>query len=138
MMNEVREASAVDNVECSIAITRRGFAIVGEGVVRTIEKGKTKRRGKYKKVDELMLRATTVLVAHGFRPLQLMKLFGLAGRSAYSLEKKARAENERIKETSERKRREQEAISAASLREQWERPRPTHGSSFRNVRKFHS
>jgi hypothetical protein len=97
-----------------------GFAVVGQGTVEKVVKGKGKRRGRYKKIDDLMVRAATVLVAHGFTPLQLMRLFQLARRTSYRLEKTAREEIEKIMEASERKRREQQKISAASLREEWE------------------
>ncbi len=130
--------------QCSIVVSGNGYALVGKGVLKKVEPGKSSRRGKYKKIDDLMVRAATVLIAHGFRPLQLMKLFQLARRTAYRLEKTAREEIEKIKEASERKRREQARISAASLREGWEgEPRSTEkeattkgGYSLREARSF--
>jgi hypothetical protein len=102
----------------------------------------SKRPTRYKKIDDLMVRAATVLVAHGFKPLQLMRLFGLARRTSYRLEKIAREEIGKIMEASERKRREQERISAASLRK-WEgepgkaeTARMKEGYSLRGVREF--
>jgi hypothetical protein len=119
-MDEVVQASVIENiadgpVDCQIVVAGDGFAVVGQGTVEKVVKGKGKRRGRYKKIDDLMVRAATVLVAHGFTPLQLMRLFQLARRT-----KTAREEIEKIMEASERKRREQQKISAASLREEWE------------------
>ena len=142
----VKSIEAAEN-PCSVVISGDGYALVGKGVLQKIEPGKSSRRGKYKKIDDLMVRAATVLVAHGFRPLQLMKLFQLARRTSYTLEKTAREEIEKIKEASERKRREQERISAASLREEWESERGStekeattkRGYSLRSgVRRFRS
>jgi hypothetical protein len=71
-----------------------------------------------------------------------MKLFQLARRTSYRLEKTAMEEIEKIKEASERKRRERE-ISAASLREEWESEpgkaetaRMKEGYSLREARSF--
>jgi glycyl-tRNA synthetase (class II) len=90
-----------------------------------------------------MIYAAEVLTTFGFRPLELMELFGLARRTAYELSKKAKAEIERKMEASERKVKEQERISAASLREDWQdRPgkvetaRMKEGYSLREVRSF--
>jgi hypothetical protein len=146
-MNENTDVivKSIENGEnpCSVVISGDGFALVGKGVLHKIEPGKSSRRGKYKKIDDLMVRAATVLVAHGFRPLQLMKLFQLARRTSYRLEKTAREEIEKIMEASERKRREQERISAASLREDWQdgpgkvkTARMKEGYSLREVREF--
>jgi len=146
-MNENTDVivKSIENGEnqCSVVISGDGYALVGKGVLQKIEPGKSSRRGKYKKIDDLMVRAATVLVAHGFKALQLMKLFQLARRTSYRLEKTAREEIEKIKEASERKRRERE-ISAASLREEWEGERGSTekevttkgGYSLREARSF--
>ena len=145
-MDEVVQASVIENiadgpVECQIVVTGDGFAVVGKGEIQKVRKDATKQRGKYKKVDDLMVRAATVLVAHGFRPLELMRLFQLARRTAYTLSKTAREEIEKIKEASERKRREQEEISA-NLREWESEPgkvktaRLKEGYSLREARSF--
>ncbi len=140
---------SIENGEnpCSVVISGDGYALVGKGVLHKIEPGKSSRRGKYKKIDDLMVRAATVLVAHGFRPLQLMKLFQLARRTSYRLEKTARKEIEKIMEASEReyqeREREQEGISVSSLREDWqdgpgkvETARMKEGYSLREARSF--
>ncbi|MEE9530020.1 MAG: hypothetical protein V3W52_03420 [Syntrophobacteria bacterium] len=147
-MDKVVQASVIENiadgpVECQIVVTGDGFAVVGQGTVEKVVKGKGKKRGRYKKIDDLMVRAATVLVAHGFRPLELMRLFQLPRRTSYRLEKTAREEIEKIMEASERKRREQERISAARLREEWEgepgkaeTARMKEGYSLREARSF--
>jgi len=145
-MDEVVNATAIENiadgsVECQIAITGQGFVVIGEGEIQKVRKGATKRRRKYRKVDDLTVRAATVLVVHGFKPLELMELFGLARRTAYTLAEKAREEIKKIMEASERKRREQERISA-NLREWESEPgkvetaRMKEGYSLREAREF--
>ena len=123
-MDEVVQATAIENigdgpVECQIVVAGDGFAVVGQGTVEKVVKGKSKKRGKYKKVTPRMIYAAEVLTTFGFRPLELMELFGLARRTAYELSKKAKAEIERKM----REYQEQERISAASLREEWESER---------------
>ena len=147
-MDEVVQATAIDNigdgpVDCQIVVTGDGFAVVGQGTVEKVEKGKGKKRGKYRKVTPRMIYAAEVLTTFGFEPLELMELFGLARRTAYELSKKAKAEIERKMEAMEREYQEQERISAASLREEWEgEPRKVEtarmkeGYSLREVREF--
>lgn len=143
-MDEVVQATAIENisdgsVDCQIVVAGDGFAVVGLGTVEKVVKGKGKKRGKYKKVTPRMIYAAEVLTTFGFRPLELQELFGLARRTAYELAKKAKAEIARKMEASERKRREQE-ISAASLREGWEgepgKVETARGYSLREVREF--
>ena len=147
-MDEVVNATAIENisdgpVECQIVVAGDGFAVVGQGTVEKVVKGKGKKRGKYRKVDDLMFRAAVVLTTYRFKPLELMELFGLARRTAYTLSKRAKAEIERLLEASEREYQERESISAASLREDWQdRPgkvetaRMKEGYSLREVRSF--
>jgi hypothetical protein len=147
-MDEVVHASVIENigdgpVECQIVVAGDGFAVVGQGTVEKVVKGKGKKRGRYKKVTPRMIYAAEVLTTFGFKPLELMELFGLARRTAYELSKKAKAEIKRKLEASERKRRERERISAASLREEWEsEPRKVETArmggeySLRGVREF--
>jgi len=148
-MDEVVKASVIDTiadgpVECQIVVTGDGFAVVGQGTVEKVVKGKGKKRGKYRKVTPRMIYAAEVLTTFGFRPLELMELFGLARRTAYELSKKAKAEIAGKKEASERKVKEQERISAASLREGWESERGSTekeattrgGYSLREARSF--
>jgi hypothetical protein len=143
-MDEVVNATAIENigdgpVECQIVVAGDGFAVVGQGTVEKVEKGKGKKRGKYKKITPRMIYAAEVLTTFGFRPLELMELFGLARRTAYELSKKAKAEIARkMREYQERER-----ISAASLREDWQdRPgkaetaRMKEGYSLRDARSF--
>jgi len=143
-MDEVVQATAIDNiadapVECQIVVSGDGFAVVGQGTVEKIVRGKGKKRGRYKKVTPRMLYAAEVLTTFGFKPLELMELFGLARRTAYELSKKAKAEIERkMREYQERER-----ISAGSLREDWQdRPgkaetaRMKEGYSLREARSF--
>jgi len=144
-MDEVVQETAIENiadgpVECQIVVAGDGFAVVGQGTVEKVEKGKgAKRRGKYKKVTPRMIYAAEVLTTFGFRPLELMELFGLARRTAYELSKKAKAEIARKM----REYQEQERISAASLREEWESEpgkvetaKMKEGYSLREVRSF--
>ena len=151
-MDDLVQATAIENiadgpVECQIVVAGDGFAVVGQGTVEKVVKGKGKKRGKYRKVDDLMFRAAVVLTTYRFKPLELMELFGLARRTAYTLSKRAKAEIERLVEPSEReyqeREREQERISAASLREDWQdRPgkvetaRMKERYSLREVRSF--
>ena len=146
-MDEVVQASVIENiadgpVECQIVVTGDGFAVVGQGTVEKVEKGKGKRRGKYKKVTPRMIYAAEVLTTFGFKPLEMMELFGLARRTAYELSKKAKAEIERQVAASERKYQERERISA-NLREEWEgepgkvkTARLKEGYSLREARSF--
>jgi hypothetical protein len=143
-MDEVVQRTAIENigggpVDCQIVVTGDGFAVVGQGKVEKVMKGKGKKRGRYKKIDDVMVRAATVLVAHGFRPLELMRLFQLPRRTSYRLEKIAREEIEKIMETSERKRREQERVTA-NVREEWEsepgKVETARGYSLREARSF--
>ena len=127
-MDEVVQATAIENiadgpVECQIVVTGDGFAVVGKGEIQKVRKDATKQRGKYKKITPRMIYAAEVLTTFGFKPLELMELFGLARRTAYTLSKRAKAEIERQVAASEKRRREQERISAASLREEWESER---------------
>ncbi len=145
-MDEVVQASVIEKIgggpiECQLAITGPGFVVIGEGEIQKVRKGK--KRGKYKKVTPRMIYAAEVLTTFGFRPLELMELFGLARRTAYELSKKAKAEIERKMEASEREYQERERISAASLREGWERERGEvesverkGGYSLREAREF--
>jgi glycyl-tRNA synthetase (class II) len=147
-MNEVVQATAIESigdgpVECRIAITGQGFVVIGDGEIQKVRKDATKQRGKYKKVTPRMIYAAEVLTTFGFRPLELMELFGLARRTAYELSKKAKAEIARKMEAREREYQEQERISAASLREEWEgEPREAKiarmkgGYSLREAREF--
>ncbi len=146
-MNEVVQASVIEDigggpVECQIALTGQGFVIIGEGEIQKIRKDATKQRGKYRKITPRMIYAAEVLTTFGFRPLELMELFGLARRTAYELSKKAKAEIERKMEAREREYQERE-ISAASLREEWESEpekvetaRMKEGYSLREARSF--
>ena len=143
-MDEVVNATAIEHisdspVECQIVVAGDGFAVVGQGTVEKVVKGKGKKRGKYRKVTPRMIYAAEVLTTFGFRPLELMELFGLARRTAYELSKKAKAEIARkMREYQERER-----ISAASLREEWqdgpgkvETARMKEGYSLREARSF--
>ena len=108
-MDEVVQATAIENIEdgpieCQIVVTGEGFAVVGQGTVEKIVKGKGKKRGKYKKVTPRMIYAAEVLTTFGFRPLELMELFGLARRTAYELSKKAKAGIARKMKARERER----------------------------------
>ena len=143
-MDEIVNATAIENIEdgpvdCQIVVAGDGFAVVGQGTVEKIVKGKGKKRGKYKKVTPRMIYAAEVLTTFGFRPLELQELFGLARRTAYELSKKAKAEIARKM----REYQEQERISAASLREEWESEpgkvetaKMKEGYSLREVRSF--
>ena len=147
-MDKVVNATAIENisdgpVECQIVVAGDGFAVVGQGMVEKVVKGKGKKRGKYKKVTPRMIYAAEVLTTFGFRPLELMELFGLARRTAYELSKKAKAEIARKLEAREREYQERERISAASLHEGWEgEPRKVEtarmkeGYSLRETRSF--
>jgi len=143
-MDEVVNATAIENigdgaVECKIVVAGDGFAIVGQGTVEKVVKGKSKKRGKYKKVTPRMIYAAEVLTTFGFKPLELMELFGLARRTAYELSKKAKAEiAKKMREYQE-----QQRISAASLREEWESEpgkvetaKMKEGYSLREARSF--
>jgi hypothetical protein len=148
-MDEVVQATAIESigdgpVGCQIVVTGDGFAVVGQGTVEKVVKGKGKKRGKYKKVTPRMIYAAEVLTTFGFRPLELMELFGLARRTAYELSKKAKAEIARKMEAMEREYQERERISA-NLREKWEsEPLSTEkevttkggGYSLREARSF--
>ncbi len=120
-MDEVVQASVIENiadgpVECQIVVAGDGFVVVGQGTVEKVVRGKGVKRGRYKKVTPRMIYAAEVLTTFGFRPLELMELFGLARRTAYELAKKAKAEIARkMREYQERER-----ISAVGLREEWE------------------
>ena len=143
-MNDVVQTTAIENigdgaVECQIVVSGDGFAVIGQGTVEKVVKGKGKKRGRYKKVTPRMLYAAEVLTTFGFKPLELMELFGLARRTAYELSKKAKAEIARKM----REYQEQERISAASLREEWESEpgkvetaKMKEGYSLREVRSF--
>jgi hypothetical protein len=144
-MDEAVQAIAIEDgpVECQIVVTGDGFAVVGQGAVEKVVKGKGKKRGKYKKVTPRMIYAAEVLTTFGFRPLELMELFGLARRTAYELSKKAKAEISRKMEAREREYQERERISASSLREEWEgepgkveTARMKGGYSLRETRSF--
>ena len=143
-MDEVVNATAIENigdgaVECKIVVAGDGFAVVGQGTVEKIVRGKGKKRGRYKKVTPRMIYAAEVLTTFGFKPLELMELFGLARRTAYELSKKAKAEiAKKMREYQE-----QQRISAASLREEWESEpgkvetaKMKEGYSLREVRSF--
>ncbi len=123
-------------------VTGDGFAVVGHGTVEKVVRGEGKKRGKYKKVTPRMIYAAEVLTTFGFRPLELMELFGLAWRTAYELAKKAKAEISRKMEAREREYQERERISA-NLREEWEgepgkvkTARLKEGYSLREARSF--
>ena len=145
-MDEVVNATAIENigdgaVECQIVVAGDGFAVVGQGTVEKVVKGRgKKKRGRYKKVTPRMIYAAEILTTFGFKPLELMELFGLARRTAYELSKKAKAEVARKLEAREREYQEQERISAASLREDWEseprKAKTAKGYSLREVRSF--
>jgi glycyl-tRNA synthetase (class II) len=147
-MDEVVQARVIEDiadgpVECQIALTGPGFVVIGEGEIQKVRKDATKQRGKYKKITPRMIYAAEVLTTFGFKPLELMELFGLARRTAYELSKKAKAEIARKMEAREREYQERERISAASLREDWQdRPgkvetaRMKEGYSLREARSF--
>jgi hypothetical protein len=144
-MDEVGNATAIENigdgpVECQIVVAGDEFAVVGQGTVEKVVKGKGKKRGKYRKVTPRMIYAAEVLTTFGFRPLELMELFGLARRTAYELSKKAKAEVARKLEAREREYQERERISAASLRAEWEsepgKVETAKGYSLREARSF--
>jgi hypothetical protein len=147
MMSENSDVivKSIENGEnpCNVVISGDGYALVGKGVLHKIEPGKGRKRGRYKKVTPRMIYAAEVLTTFGFRPLELMELFGLARRTAYEVSKKAKAEVARKMAASEREYQERERISAASLREDWQdRPgkveatRMREGYSLREVRSF--
>ncbi len=146
-MDEVVQASVIENVgggpvECQIVVSGQGFVVIGEGEIQKVRKG-VKRRGKYKKVTPRMIYAAEVLTTFGFKPLELMELFGLARRTAYELSKKAKAEIARtIREQEEKV--ERERLAAQKFREEWEGERGEvesvermkEGYSLREARSF--
>jgi glycyl-tRNA synthetase (class II) len=141
-MNEVVNATAIENiadgsVECQIVITGDGFAVVGQGTVEKVVKGKGKKRGRYKKVTPRMIYAAEVLTTFGFRPLELMELFGLARRTAYELSKKAKAELAKKMEAMEREyqEREREQITL-DLKPEWQKGESA--PRLQNVRRYQS
>ena len=139
-MDEVVNATAIENigdgaVECKIVVAGDGFAIVGQGTVEKVVKGKSKKRGKYKKVTPRMIYAAEVLTTFGFKPLELMELFGLARRTAYELSKKAKAEiAKKMREYQERER-EREQVTLDKKPEWHKAEAAPH---LHNVRRFRS
>ena len=120
---------------CQIAITGQGFVVIGEGEVQKVRKGK--KRGKYKKVTPRMIYAAEVLTTFGFKPLELMELFGLARRTAYELAKKAKAEIERkMREYQEREREREKEQVTLDKKPEWQRGESA--PRFQNVRRYRS
>jgi glycyl-tRNA synthetase (class II) len=136
-MDEIVQTGVIENisdgpVECQIVVAGDGFAVVGQGTVEKVVKGKGKKRGKYKKVTQRMIYAAEVLTTFGFKPLELMELFGLARRTAYELSKKAKAEVARKLEARERER-EQVTLD---LKPEWQRGESA--PRLQNVRRYRS
>ena len=103
---------------------------------------------KYRKVNERMKEAAVILDTFGWKAHKLAELFNLSRSSAYRLWKAAREENNRrIAELEEKARTEQEAqeaMTASSLRDSWQRSREDAGELRRGysfgqgVRRFRS
>ena len=144
-MDEVVNATAIENIangpiECWIVVTGEGFAVVGQGTVEKIVKGNgARRRGKYRKVTPRMIYAAEVLTTFGFRPLELMELFGLARRTAYELSKKAKAGIARKMKAREReyqeREREREQVTL-DLKPEWQKGEAA--TRLQNVRRYRS
>jgi hypothetical protein len=92
---------------------------------------------QYRKINDLMREAAHILVGHGWRADRFEQLFELSRSSAFRLAKWAREEHSKaiVAEALERARQRQaeEAITAGSLRDGWQKAPEDAGEMRRGV-----
>jgi hypothetical protein len=97
---------------------------------------------KYRRVNERMKEAAVILVTFGWKADKFEELFGVSRSVAFKLAKEAREINAarlaEMERRAERERQEQDAVTAGSLMDSWQRnAKPLEpGLPLGNVRRF--